>query len=186
MTFIGYIGQESNKMKRLLNEILELSRIESGRMPVVLENYDLKDTIQGILDKYAGYFEDHEIDLESHLIEGQAEFDLMRFEQILANYISNAVKYGDEDHKLKIHVFEKDQVYRIEVLNSGPPISEEVQSFIWDGFYKADEARTFNDHSFGLGLSIVKGIQDILKQAYGCENRDGWVVFWFDVKKVKA
>ncbi|MBN2794097.1 MAG: HAMP domain-containing histidine kinase [Clostridia bacterium] len=184
MTYIGYIGEESNKMKRLLNEILELSRIESGRMPIRLQNYNLKETIESIMEKYSGYFEEHELDINTELVEGQAEFDLLRFEQIFANYISNAVKYGDASKKIQIHSIEKEDRYTIEVMNTGQPISEEVMQFIWDGFYKADEARTFNDYSFGLGLSIIKGIQQIMNQGFGCENREGWVVFWFDVKKM--
>jgi signal transduction histidine kinase len=113
-------------------------------------------------------------------------FDAMRFEQILANYISNAAKYGGPDKRVVISSRTLERVVRIRVFNSGPPISEDVLPHIWDGFFKADDARTRVEGSYGLGLSIVKAIQTVAGQEFGAENADDGVIFWFDVERADA
>lgn len=112
-----------------------------------------------------------------------AVFDLIRFEQILANFLSNGAKYCDYNKKILIESRQADDKIRISVTNSGGPISDDVIELIWDGFYKVDEARTSTDGSYGLGLSIVKAIQESAGLGYGCFNQDGAVTFWFEVKK---
>ncbi len=181
--YIGYIAQESTKMKRLLNEILELSRLESGRMTFEAMTFDVKDAIEQFLDKYAGFVEEHQLAIEVVADEGDGQYDLMRFEQVLANFLSNAAKYGDDEHKIIIRSELFDEYYRVSVFNTGSPIPEDVMAFIWDGFYKADESRSQNEGSYGLGLSIVKAIQNVAGRAYGVENTPDGVRFWFDIKK---
>lgn len=184
-TYVRYISEESTKMKRLLNEILELSRLESGYKELQYMNHDIKQVIQGFLDKYTGFMETHQLNIETDLIDGIGYFDEVKFEQVLANYLSNAGKYSDANKLIKITAKDMGHFYRISVTNSGKPISEEVMTYIWDGFYKADEARTEVEGSYGLGLSIVKAIQELAGQAYGCYNNQDSVTFWFDVAKAK-
>lgn len=180
--YVGYIAEESAKMKRLLNEILELSRFESGRMELHPTEANIRGCIEGFIDKYAGFIEDHQLEVEMDLEDGVGYFDTVRFEQVLANFISNAGKYSNTDKKVIISSRKTEDACRITVKNSGNPIPQEVMDYIWDGFYKADEARTGNDGSYGLGLSIVKAIQEMTGQAYGCYNEDGYVAFWFEVE----
>ena len=184
--YVGYIAEESVKMKRLLNDILELSRLESGRMVFNAETLDVKQSIEAFIDKYTGFIEDHDLRMSIDLVAGLGLYDYVRFEQILANYLSNCGKYCDSRKMVRIRNQVNDKTIRIYVSNSGEPISQEVIDFIWDGFYKADEARTTKEGSYGLGLSIVKAIQDATGQAFGCFNEDGFVTFWFDVPKYQC
>jgi signal transduction histidine kinase len=181
---IEYISEESKKMSRLINEILELSQLESGRMSFINGKYNIAESITGFLEKYDGYVSNHnlKVTLDIHpQVEGI--FDPVRFEQILANFISNASKYCDEKREIKIYTTIQEENIRLHVYNSGNPIAKDVIEHIWDGFYKADEARTTDTESFGLGLSVVKAIQDLLKQDFGVFNEKSGVVFWFDVKR---
>jgi len=180
--YVAYIAEESAKMKRLINEILELSRLSSSHMNLNLETGNVKEAIEGFFDKYEGYVEEQEIDLSLDLIEAEGRFDPMRFEQILANFLSNAAKYGDEKRIVRVFMEDHKETIRIHVFNSGPSIHEDLKEKIWRGFYKADESRS-NGDSFGLGLSIVKAIQDLQGLDAGVTNADGGVVFWFDVQK---
>lgn len=181
--YVGYIAEESTKMKRLLNEILELSRLESGRMTFNMATWDVKQSILSFVDKYSGFIEDQELNLTLDLVPMVATYDMVRFEQILANYLSNSGKYCD--HHKAVHIRNQDmgETVRIYVTNTGGPILQEVMDYLWDGFYKADEARTTREGSYGLGLSVVKAIQEATHQAYGCFNDAGLVTFWFDVAK---
>lgn len=185
--YVGYIAEESAKMKRLLNEILELSRVESGRMELTPVETSVKECIENFMDKYSGFVDEHHLKTSLDLDEGKGYFDVIRFEQILANYVSNAGKYSDSSKLMSISCKKLDNVYRVTVKNSGQPIPDQVKRFIWDGFYKGDEARTSANSSggsYGLGLSIVKALQEMADQDYGCYDEEGYVAFWFDVKAV--
>lgn len=184
--YIGYIVEESNKMNRLLNELLELSRLESGYLEFRKENLSLSAVIHSFMEKYTGFIEEHELKVALELTHDMAYFDPMRFEQILANLISNAAKYGDEKNEIIVHIERQSnalaRTIRVRVSNSGHEISDSQVTQIWSAFYKADEARTYDENSYGLGLSIVKAIQDKNGLEYGCYSEPGWVHFWFDVE----
>lgn len=114
---------------------------------------DLKPALESILEKYNGFIE------------------------------VNAGKYSDSSKEIVIRMEEQEESYRISVINSGQPISQDVRDYIWDGFYKSDEARMNCEGSYGLVLSIVCAIQEMSGQAYGCYNKENKVIFWFDVMK---
>lgn len=185
---VSYIADESKKMQRLLNEILDLSRLESGHMDFEYINMNIYETIKSFIGKYEGFIISHGLDVEMDIDKSYVgKIDVIRFEQVLANYFSNASKYGDEFKKIKIFASTpetKETVIRISVYNSGDRIAENVLTHIWDDFYKENEARTSGQESYGLGLSIVKAIQTLAGFDYGAYNEDHGVVFWFDIEKV--
>jgi two-component system sensor histidine kinase VanS len=182
--YIEIIAEEAAKMNRLLREMLELSRMESGRIELIYENLSINERINNFIEKYDGFIAENGLKLTLKL-EGNPTgfFDAMRFEQVLANYISNAARYGDEKKLVRISTQIMEGVICVSVFNSGNPISEDYLTSIWDGFFKADEARTRVKDSYGLGLSVVKAIQNVAGQKYGVENVDGGVCFWFDVQR---
>lgn len=102
---------------------------------------------------------------------------------MLANYISNALRYGDETKRIEICAEEAGESIRISVFNAGESIRKNILPRIWDGFYKADNARTRVSDSYGLGLSIVKAIQNAAGQDFGAVNVPDGVKFWFDVRR---
>jgi len=181
--YVGYIAEESAKMKRLLNEILELSKLESGRMTYEPQVFRIDEAIVEFLDKYEGFIEENSLNITFETLPCEGFYDRICFEQILANYISNAAKYCDDRKVVKVSYREIGNVIRIEVFNTGDNISDDVIDYLWDDFYKADKSRTGDNGSYGLGLSIVKAIQDKAGQAYGVENVDEGIVFWFEVEK---
>lgn len=179
------ISEESTKMNRLLNEMLDLSRLESGRMDLKKETIKVSEFINSFIDKYSGFIKENELNVSLDICENcQCIHDPMRFEQILANYISNAAKYCDNDKKLIISIKKFEDTIRITVFNSGKQIEDASIERIWDGFYKADNSRTRTGDSYGLGLSIVKAIQTIAGQSYGVINQENGVEFWFDAEAV--
>lgn len=199
--YVGYIAQESTKMKRLINEILELSRLESGRLSLTLEPVNVREAIEFFVEKYEGFIEEQGLQIELDVFDANGNIDSMRFEQVLANFLSNAAKYGDDKHLIRIWMEETGTNIRIHVFNSGQPIPEEIMEDLWKGFYRADQARRTHhsshladhedfaktsdsfDDSFGLGLSIVKAIQQVTGLDFGVSNESKGVDFWFEVKK---
>ena len=182
--YIEIIAEESAKMSRLLTEMLELSRLESGRSEMYAQRQRVGDCIRNFLDKYEGFIDHNQLHISLDIEEdAMGVFDAMRFEQVLANYISNAARYGDQQKKVRISAKTKGDAVRISVFNTGRHIPDEIAAHIWDGFYKADSARTRIAESYGLGLSIVKAIQMAAGQKFGVKNVEYGVEFWFDVLK---
>ncbi len=182
--YIGIIAEEAAKMNRLLTEMLELSRMESGRIELCYEDLSVNECIQNFLEKYDGFIFEHGLQISLDLDDDPSgRIDAMRFEQVLANYISNAARYGDEKKIVRISTKMLKNSVRISVFNSGKPIPKDIIGIIWDGFFKADEARTRVHDSYGLGLSVVKAIQNVAGQKFGVENVTGGVIFWFDVRR---
>lgn len=180
--YIEIIAEESAKMNRLLKEMLELTRMESGTSKIQNENLSISERIQTLLEKYDGFISENRLNISLKLEEGaKGFFDPMRFEQVLANYISNAARYGDEKKQIEIKTETVGDSIRISVFNTGKSIPEEIAGSIWDGFFKADSARTRKEDSYGLGLSIVKAIQNAAGQKFGFRNAPDGVEFWFDV-----
>ncbi len=178
------IADEAGKMNRLLSEMLELSRMQSGQAKLKNEKLGVAEQILSFVDKYDGFIEERGLNISLDLDEkAVGYFDAVRFEQVLANYISNAARYGDEDMQVKITAQEQKSSIRISVFNSGRHIPEDKLESIWDGFYKVDDSRTRVQDSYGLGLSIVKAIQAAAGCDYGAKNTEGGVEFWFDVRR---
>lgn len=180
--YIKIISEEAGKMNRLLREMLELARMESGMVRLQMEKLSVGETIGNFLEKYDGFITENRLKVELDIGEdASGVFDPVRFEQVLANYISNASRYGDDQKRVKISVKSLRDCIRISVFNTGPGVPEDVKESIWDGFYKANTARTRTEDSYGLGLSVVKVIQNAANQGYGMENVPGGVEFWFEV-----
>jgi signal transduction histidine kinase len=185
--YVGIIAEEAKKMNRLLKEMLDLSRMESGTMTFQNQTVSVNDQIRAFIEKYDGFIRENQLTIKMALCEHDiGYFDPMRFEQILANYLSNAAKYGDEKKQLLVSSQRQNDNIRVAVFNTGKHLTEPVMAQIWNGFFKSDDARTRVEGSYGLGLSIVKAIQQVAGQAYGVNNVPNGVEFWFNIAVSKS
>lgn len=184
--YIEIIAEEAAKMSRLLKEMLDLTRMESGRTEIISEKLSVKERILSFLDKYDGFISQNGLHISLDTADDHIGlFDAMRFEQVLANYVSNAARYGDSRKQVIIRTQARGDTIRINVFNTGSHLSDELLENIWNSFYKADDARTRIQDSYGLGLSVVKAIQTVLGQRFGAENVEDGVIFWFEVKRCR-
>lgn len=183
--YCNVIIKETNKMNKLVKDLLNLSQIESGYFHIEKTEFNLTSLIEYVLNKYKSTFAEKNIkmqfeDYESIMVCG----DIMRIEQILTNYLNNAINHVDSNGLIKISkIVNKDKV-KISVFNTGKHIPEESLEKIWTSFYKVDKARTRAYGGYGLGLSIVKALQDLHNNTYGVENIEGGVTFWFEADKI--
>ncbi len=176
------IMDEADKMNSLVKSLLTLNQLESGGEQVVFERFDLLEVIQGVSNATAILREQGGIGLSIHA-QGPVYVwaDEFKTEQVLTNYISNAIHYADNEKKIEVSVIPKEDTVRVEVFNTGPCIPEEELVHIWDKFYKVDKARTREYGGSGIGLSIVKAIMDSFHQECGVSNEDNGVKFWFEL-----
>ena len=102
-------------------------------------------------------------------------------EEVVTNYISNAINHVDGEKKINVSMVKHDDVVRVSVFNTGKCIPEDELDKIWIKFYKVDKARTREYGGSGIGLSIVKAIMDSMNQKFGVINHDDGVEFWFEL-----
>ncbi len=114
---------------------------------------------------------------------GNVFADNIRIEQILVNFINNAIDHVDNNNIIKISIYDNNDNIGVSIFNSGKSISKDDIDKIWTSFYKADKARTREYGGYGLGLSIVRAIQEIHNNEYGVLNVENGVKFWFNVDK---
>jgi len=198
--YTSVIIDESAKMNELVQKLLTLMRLEFGRQEFHMSRFDITELIKDeissaeILLKEAGIQvrcrqitagdTGHELSDPIEVDELSPVYvwsDKERLEEVLRNYLSNAIHYcdGEKIIELKTEVF--GERTRVSVFNTGSPIAEADLPRIWDRFYRADKARTRTSGSTGIGLSIVKATMESLHQSYGVINYDNGVAFWIEI-----
>lgn len=178
------IADEAVKMDKLVNDLLDLSQIESGYFRLDRTDFDLALLLDEIALKYRTILQENGIVLK---IERQSSLtvngDILRTEQVITNLLNNAIAHVAAARLIRITAEEGEGGVRVTVYNTGRHIPSESLGNLWQSFYKVDEARTRERGGHGLGLSIVRAIQELHGNAYGVENVDGGVMFWFLVDK---
>ena len=180
--YCDVIMDEAEKMNVLIKDLLNLSQIESGMFSIEKSEFNLTDLIQEALKKFQPILEEKNIHVETQMEDNLFVYaDPVRIEQVIVNFLNNAVDHVDHHKLIKIWVEKGPEKARVLVYNSGVHIPQEEQENIWLSFYKVDQARTREYGGTGLGLAIVKAIQQAHQNDYGVDNAEGGVVFWFDV-----
>ena len=185
------ILDETNKMDKLVKQLLELMNLEYGEREFNNKAFDIVELEKEVLRKSTVMMEEKNIKLEFNNEESIIVLaDDFYIEQIITNYITNAVKHVlpiNEEKIIKIEnqVDQEKGIVRVKVFNTGDNISEEESQRIWNRFYKGDESRTRSDGSTGIGLSIVKAIMNNYKKEYGFENKIDGVEFYFELELAK-
>ena len=144
--------------------------------------FDVSKLIQGVIQSCEILIQqaDAKIDFigESPVYVWADEF---KTEQVIRNYLTNAIHHVDNERRIEVRVLSKDDIVRVTVFNSGHPIPQEDLAKLWDKFYKVDKAHTREYGGNGIGLSIVKAIMESFHQKYGVRNFDNGVEFWFEL-----
>lgn len=185
--YCDVIMQETIKMNKLVRDLLNLSQIESGYFQIDKSEFDITYLINYMLTKYKAIFTEKNVNIDTELLGENCIVygDMVRIEQVLTNYINNAINHVDENRIIRITSSVNSNKVRVNVFNTGKHIPEDSLKKLWNSFYKVDKSRTRAYGGYGLGLSIVKAIQDLHKNAYGVENVEYGVSFWFEIDKVK-
>ena len=181
------IIDETDRLTRLVNDMMDLSKIESGIISINKEKINFTEMASSLIDR----IKLSSIDTE-HTIEYIIPKDLYvladktKIEQVLYNLIINAIKHsGEGKKKILIKATATQKRVKVEVIDNGVGISKEDLEHIWDRYYKASESFTRNVQGSGLGLSIVKNILLKHKSNFGVESTEGkGSNFWFDLERI--
>ena len=177
------ILDETEKMTRMVKQLLTLNQLEFGQEMLQIQRFNLTELINGVIQKVSVLVEQNEIILD--FLENEPMYvwgDEFKIEEVLTNYISNAIHHAKYEKHIWISYTKKENSIRVHVINTGDRIPEEALPEIWTKFYKVDKARTREYGGTGIGLSIVKAIMQSHKQGFGVINREDGVEFWFELE----
>lgn len=177
------IMDEADKMNQMVKKLLTLNQLEFGNEHVTMERFDVTELIRGIVTNSSILLQQRDITLEMDLPKEYVWADAFKVEEVVTNYLSNAIHHADHEKKIRIFYEKKDNCLRISVFNTGNRIPQEDLNNIWDKFYKVDKARTREYGGSGIGLSIVKAIMDSFHQQCGVINHPDGVEFWFELSR---
>ncbi|MGV8146427.1 MAG: sensor histidine kinase [Alkaliphilus sp.] len=182
--YCGVIVDESKKMEKLVVDLLDLSIIESGNLSLNIKSFDILELVEKVVNTLSPLLIKKRIsvNISSNDEIHEALGDIRKIEQVIVNFINNAITYSHSREEILITISKLSKVTRVEVFNKHSEIPENELSKIWTSFYKRDKARLREFGNTGLGLSIVKGILDAHNYSYGAFNSDSGITFWFEVE----
>jgi len=165
---LGERGQElvkialrnSERMGRLVNDILASRKLDSGRMDFRFEKVEMMPLIEQAIDSTSAYATSHEVrfELEEGVPGAMVRVDPDRMIQVLTNVLSNAVRFSPIDNVVKVEASRRDQILRIAVSDSGPGIPEDFRDQVFEAFARAEHEDWRHRSGSGLGMSISKSI----------------------------
>ncbi len=179
--YCDIIIDESDRMNRLVLSILELSRYESGQIPLKFQCFDIAPLSESLCGRI---LKGKNITLQNNIKNGTLVFaDEIQIEQVLKSLLENAVAHTGDSGEIKLFSEQEKDKIRISVFNSGKPIEEEKMCHIWQSFYRGDSSHKRDNTRFGLGLSIVAAIMKLHNNSCGVYNTENGVCFWFELDK---
>lgn len=152
------IIEDSRVLDRLINDLLDFSRLEANRMDLKPKIINLSEKLTEITERFKQLSVGHSILFFKPSSQILVQVDPDRFQQIVANLLSNAVKYSKANSEIRVVVRENDNVIEIIVSNIGPGISQDQLPLLFNRFTRTKEAQSGNICGIGLGLFIVKGL----------------------------
>lgn len=181
---LNVIIEESDRLNLLVNDILDLTKLESKEEQLKYEVFDLNTFLLDIIKFYDIYKEQGYTIVYEEVKNIEVYADKKRMQQVMYNLINNAINYTGEDKKVIIKVTRKKDNYEISVSDTGKGIDKEELEFIWDKYYKCDKTHSRLYLGTGIGLSIVKNILEKHNFAYGVKSiKNKGTKFFFLIKK---
>lgn len=182
--YCSVIMDEAAKMNNMVKRLLTLNQIEFGEDELVMERFDINELVKSVVNANELRATQKNLSITYDILDAPLYVwaDEYKVEEVVTNYLSNAINHCCNENIIKIKVgqIDKDNV-RVSVFNTGNNIPEADIEHIWEKFYKVDKARTREYGGNGIGLSIVKAIVESMGKTCGVNNLSDGVEFWFDL-----
>lgn len=180
---IQVIVDETKRLNALVNDLLDMSRLQDGRIVLHKEVFDISALLKTQLQKYDVYRMQEGYTFESELLDTiYVNADKKRIEQVINNFLNNAVNYGGEAKHIIVREIKKENTVRIEVQDFGEGIDSKDLDNIWDRYYKVDKEHVRVANGSGIGLNIVKQLLELHGVPYGVKSSKGkGSTFYFEM-----
>ena len=180
--YLKTIIRESQRLTRLVNNVLDFSRLEQGRKEFAKEDIDLAALLHQLLDSQMMRIDEAQINLTRNIFAEPAKIDSDRdaLEQIILNLIDNAIKYAANGKNLMVELEPQKNCWVVRVKDNGPGIPAGHRQQIFDKFHRVDASLTARQQGSGLGLSIARQLAEGLGGSLSfCSNEGGGSCFEF-------
>lgn len=181
---VQIIIDEAERLKNLVNDLLDISKLEAGQIELKKETVNITQVILKILSRY-----DKLADYDFDFYFGDDIFvvgDEIKLSQVVYNLVNNAINYTGDDKKVIVKQILEDEYVKIEVIDTGDGIEEGKISDIWERYYKGEKSHRRAQVGTGLGLSIVKNVVDLHGGSYGVDSIVGkGSTFWFRIPVIE-
>lgn len=182
---MNVISEEVDRLTILVNDILELSKMQANINTLNASEFDLIKLINSILARYEIFVEKEKY--KFNFIHDDKEIivsaDKKMLEQVIYNLINNAINYTGDDKLITVKLIKEDNDILVQIIDTGKGIEEEEIKYIWDKYYKSKKNHKRSVVGTGLGLSIVKNILDLHKFEYGVSSvKNKGTTFYFKIK----
>ncbi len=179
------IIEEADRMTGLVNDIVDLSQLQSRVLEMHMERFNITELVYTILKRYDILKEKENL---KFVFDEKNDYyvyaDKKKLEQVIYNLLNNAINYTGEDNTVTIRLIPKENVIRVEISDTGKGIKEEDLPHIWDRYYKNSKKHKRNAVGTGIGLSIVKNILINHHFEYGVISKKGkGTTFYFEAKR---
>ncbi len=183
---IKVIIDEANNLSLLVNDMLDLSKIQSGTVAMDIRPFNLRSLLESTLERFEFFRENHGIEFGIKILcdTTQVLGDVNRIEQVVYNLVANAVNYTGDDKKVDVIAQDVGEFVKISVIDSGCGIDEQDLEMVWDKYYTTRQKHRDETAGSGIGLSIVKNILLAHNADFGAHSVKGeGATFWFLLKK---
>lgn len=154
--YLAIVSDETERLERLITDLLDLARLDAGRMTMRIENVKVAALLVRVLDRYQPTAAARDVVLEVEPLSAEIPGDAGRLEQALSNLVSNALRFTPPGGKVRVSANREGDELVVLVRDTGPGLSADLQARVFERFYKADASRSAE--GTGLGLSIVRAI----------------------------
>ena len=183
--YLNIVLDESNRLIKITNELLELSNMQQGSLEIKKEAFELNETIRRKLVAYEKGITEKKLDVVFSMFEEKTFVlsDQILLERVLSNLMDNAVKFTPEKGSIEIRTSTKEGRIIVEITNTGKSISSEELNRVWERFHKGDTSRGLHKGGYGLGLAIVREIISQLGERIWVSSGEGYVKFTLTIEK---
>ena len=182
---IQVIIDETTRLSELVNDMLDLSKIQSGARALRKESFSVTQTVRETLQRYEKLIMQDGYNIEFHADDDVSVVaDRSMILQVIYNLINNAINYTGEDRRVTVVQSVSADRVRISVADTGEGISAEDMGEIWERYYRVDKVHKRATIGTGLGLSIVKGVLEAHGASFGVDSVPGnGATFWFELER---
>lgn len=173
------MNKEVDKMNLLIVDMLELAKFESGTYKMEMDAFCIDKLIEEICENLALEFTTKRLHVHTELVSVEVRANQNRIEQVITNFLTNAIRYSPEDEHIYVNVREELERVKVCIVNKGAHIPEDQLAKVWDRFYRGDSARHRSQGGTGLGLAISKNILELHGAEFGAANTEDGVLFFF-------
>lgn len=178
------IEDEAKNMTLLVEELLNLDELDQGSIILNKSSFEINSQLKSIFKKFTHIMDEKSINYTFKETKPTMVYaDNFRIERVFTNYLTNAINYVDKQLEIYVSLESISDRIRVSLFNTSSEITDHDLERVWDSFYKIDKARTRDVGGHGLGLSIIKAIQELHGSEYGVNRVKDGVIFWFDINK---